>query len=104
MKRYYVFIPIASLQLPDRIVVYRTQVGENKRDEKTFLQMQEMSKALGFFFEKYSTQVYEFLHNLEKSYTVTKKFINFHQLARQIKNAYPRNVKNLSPKKPVCSK
>ena len=96
MKRVYKCIPVSATELPKTLTIYTTQIGENKRDQAKLAKIKKLCNLAGFFFEKNTTDVYQFITKMEKHHKITHKYLPFNELARLLRYAMPCHVKNLS--------
>lgn len=101
MKKIYIGILIPTLQLPKELTVYRMLIGENKRDQSRLRLFGEICKACGFFFEKNTREVDNFVRNLKKHYVITERHIDFKTAFAALKRACPFKCKKPSTGAPI---
>ena len=101
MKKVYIGIFIPALQLPEEFTCYRILVGENKRDQNRLRLFNELCKVNGFFFEKRTFEVEQFVRNLRKSYKLKEKHLDFKTAFDALKCACPFKCKKPSTRKPI---
>lgn len=66
MKHKYLYIE-ASAELDESAKAYFVMIGTGKQDQRDYLYLIQYSVQHGHYFEKYSSEVAEFLHKITES-------------------------------------